>query len=136
MSKKVPNSKKRNVKAKKEIEYADPNGQTYGIISRALGACRFEICCVDNIKRIGCIRGSIKKKMKIYSGDVVIVSLRDFQDEKCDIIHKYDTNDVIPLRNKGLIPESIKNSFDNDDDNMVFDFTDLAIDDDKLVDNL
>ena len=40
-------------------------------------------------------------------GDVVIVSLRDFQDSKADVIHKYTDNEVRNLRIYGEIPSHV-----------------------------
>jgi initiation factor 1A len=128
-SKKAANSKKRMVKAEKQMEYADADGQTYGVIERALGMCRFSIMCVDGKSRKGCVRGSIQRKTKVEITDVVIVSLRDFDDLTCDIIHKYDSKGAAQLRREGLVPEElVKNQVGNEDvdDGMLsFDFNDL-----------
>jgi translation initiation factor 1A len=40
-------------------------------------------------------------------GDVILVSLRSYQDEKCDVIHKYQADEVRKLKQKGEIPESL-----------------------------
>jgi hypothetical protein len=37
----------------------------------------------------------------------VLVSLREFQDGKCDIIHKYTTDEAKQLKQHGEIPESV-----------------------------
>ena len=43
--------------------------------------------------------------MWIGVGDIVIVSIRDFQNSKCDIIHKYNPSDVKELiKNKYIMP--------------------------------
>lgn len=54
-----------------------------------LGNGRVEVYCFDSVKRIGNIRGKMKRRVWIATGDVVLISLRDFQNEKCDIILKY-----------------------------------------------
>ena len=41
----------------------------------------------------------------ISGNDIVMVSLRDFQDEKCDIILKYFPEEVKQLKNLKEIPE-------------------------------
>ena len=38
---------------------------------------------------------------------MVLVSLRDYQDEKCDVVHKYLPEEVRSLKAYGEIPESI-----------------------------
>ena len=40
--------------------------------------------------------------------DVVLVSLRDFEDGKCDIIDVYDDNEVRKLKQEKEIPENIQ----------------------------
>ena len=55
-------------------------------------------------KRIGHIRGKMKKRVWITRGDYVLVSLRDFQDEKADIIMKYKQDEVDKLKKYKEIP--------------------------------
>ena len=49
-----------------------------------------------------------------------------FQDSKCSIIHKYEQDEAIKLKNDGEFPDSIKfnqeNDFNNDDDYSPFTF--------------
>ena len=58
------------------------------------------------------IRGGIKKKMRIVVGSIVIVSLRDFEDGKCDIIYLYDKDEIKELIKLGELPETINLSDD------------------------
>jgi Translation initiation factor 1A / IF-1 len=39
----------------------------------------------------------------INVGDIILVSLRDYQDEKCDIIHKYTPDEARTLKKKGEV---------------------------------
>lgn len=41
-------------------------------------------------------------------GDIVLVSLRDFQDEKGDIILKYNSDEAKNLKQYGELPENTK----------------------------
>lgn len=54
-----------------------------------------------------CKKHKILKKPIILKGDVVLVSLRDYQDEKCDVVHKYLPEEVRSLKALSHIPESI-----------------------------
>ena len=56
-------------------------------------------------ERLGVIRGKLRKRVWMVVGDIVLVSLRDFQDQKCDIIHKYDNAEVRKLLTSGEIPD-------------------------------
>ena len=44
--------------------------------------------------------------MWIENGDIVLVSLRDYQDDKGDIIHKYYTGEAVHLIRAGEIPDT------------------------------
>ena len=74
------------------------DGQEYAIIKDILGNCRFRCDCQDGKSRLGSIRGKLHKKVWMTRGDVVLVGLREFQDEKCDIIHKYTSDEASQLR--------------------------------------
>merc|ERR1711977_26234 len=50
--------------------------------------------CFDGEKRLGHIRGKMRKKVWINQGDIVLLSLRDFQDGK--------------LKQYGELPETAK----------------------------
>lgn len=43
-------------------------------------------------------------------GDIVLIGLRDFQDDKADIIMKYTTDEARQLKAYGEIPENGKNT--------------------------
>jgi translation initiation factor 1A len=49
----------------------------------------------------------MRKRVWIQTGDVVLVGLREYQDGKADIIHKYNPEEVKNLRNLKEIPENI-----------------------------
>ena len=60
------------------------------------------------------IRGNMRKGSmnRIYKGDLVLVSLRDFQDSKADIIHLYKTDEVRLLQQYNEIePDFMKGDF-------------------------
>jgi translation initiation factor 1A len=44
-------------------------------------------------------------KVWIQTNDIVLVALRDFQDDKCDVILKYFPEEVKQLKNSNEIPE-------------------------------
>lgn len=53
-----------------------------------LGNGRLEAHCMDGVKRLCHIRGKMRKKVWVNAGDIVLVGLRDYQDEKADVILK------------------------------------------------
>ena len=103
----------------------DDEGQTYGFITDNLGNCRFNVECWDGVKRLAHIRGKLKKRCWCNKGDLVLIGLRDFQDDKCDIISKYTEEQVQFLIKKNEISELFgkegnSNSLAVDENNATF----------------
>jgi translation initiation factor 1A len=71
-----------------------------------LGNGRLEVHCFDGKKRMGHIRGKLRKKVWINVGDVVLCSLREFQDDKADVIQKYSPEETRALRKYKEIPDN------------------------------
>merc|ERR1712079_460241 len=94
-------------KVKKELEFKE-DGQEYGQVQRMLGNGRCEVFCFDNVKRLCHIRGKMRKKVWVSQGDIVLVSLRDFQDEKGDIIVKYTSEEARNLKTYGELPDNVR----------------------------
>merc|ERR1719440_2736865 len=92
---------------KRELIFKE-DGQEYGQVQRMLGNGRCEVMCFDQTKRLCHIRGKMRKKVWVSQGDIVLVSLRDFQDEKGDIILKYTPDEARNLKTYGELPEGTK----------------------------
>ena len=103
-------------------------GQEYAVVLKLLGNCRLEAQCYDGVKRLCHIRGAMRKKVWINMGDTILVSLRDFQDNKADVINKYSPEDVRKLQEYGEFKEMIKTEdgvVKDNEDECVFDFEDI-----------
>ena len=98
-----------------KLETISEPGLEYGQIVKILGNGRFTVSCyskkdgtTDNtvndfnlIERICIVCGRMRKRVWINMNDIVIVSLRDFQNDKGDIVHKYtidETKQLIKLK--------------------------------------
>ena len=101
------------------------DGQEYAQIKALKGNCRFDVFCFDGKDRMANLCGAMRKRKFVNLNDVVLVSLRDFQDSKCDIIDVYDDNQVHSLKDMKHIPDSIKLGEENDftEDLDGFEFT-------------
>lgn len=88
--------------------------QEYGQITAMLGNCRCDILCADGKNRLGHIRGNMRKKVYIKTGDIVLLSLREYQDDKCDIIYLYKLKESKKLKLLGELPENFKINDSND----------------------
>jgi len=113
----MPNNKggkkyKRNknvAQENKTTRLKDENeSQEYAQITKALGNCRFDVMCFDGKSRLATMCGKMRKRVFVNQGELVLVSLRDWQDSKCDIIEKYNPNDVQKFKKMKCIPDFIK----------------------------
>lgn len=84
------------------------DGQEYAQVLRMLGNGRLEAMCMDGVKRLCHIRGKMRKKVWVNAGDVILVGLRDYQDEKADVILKYMADEARNLKQYGELPEHIR----------------------------
>ncbi len=97
-----------------------------------LGNGRLDAQCIDGIKRLCHIRGKMRKKVWVSTGDIILVGLRDFQDEKADVILKYNADEARSLKAYGELPDNIRvneteagfNEEENEND-AFFDFEDI-----------
>lgn len=101
-------------------------GQEYALVEKVYGQGRYLLKCYDKINRLGIRRGKIKKFAKIAMGNLVLVSLRDYQNDKCDILHTYTDEDTNKLVDKHFIKREFINSLagnmdDEEDDDIVND---------------
>ncbi|KAI9189440.1 Translation initiation factor 1A [Blastocladiella emersonii ATCC 22665] len=92
---------------KRELVFKE-DGQEYAQVLKMLGNGRLEAQCFDGIKRLGTIRGKMRKKVWINVGDIVLIGLREFQDEKCDVILKYSADEARNLKAYGELPDTAK----------------------------
>ena len=113
----------------------DSEFEEYALSKKLLGNCRVSLITNSGNEVIGIIRGNMRKfnkRVLIEEGDIVVVSKRDFQSNKVDIVHKYNLEQTQYLINNKelsdvLINEYYKNSHktdksdNNDDTHIIFD---------------
>ncbi|KAI5310101.1 Translation initiation factor 1A [Ascosphaera atra] len=118
--------KNENDNEKRELTYKE-EGQEYAQVVKMLGNGRLEAMCFDGEKRLAHIRGKLRKKVWINQGDIILLSLRDYQDEKGDVILKYNADEARSLKALGELPDYAKinetDTYGQDglDDNVEFD---------------
>eukprot|EP01028_Stygiella_incarcerata_P004133 TRINITY_DN1871_c0_g1_i2.p1 TRINITY_DN1871_c0_g1~~TRINITY_DN1871_c0_g1_i2.p1 ORF type:complete len:216 (-),score=99.75 TRINITY_DN1871_c0_g1_i2:328-975(-) len=92
---------------KRALPYKE-EGQEYAAVLTMLGNGRLKALCVDGMERMAHIRGKMRKKVWIGTGDIILVSLREYQEDRCDVIMKYTADEARQLRREGEIPKSME----------------------------
>ncbi|CAN0897514.1 Eukaryotic translation initiation factor 1A [Linum perenne] len=123
---------------KRELIFKE-DGQEYAQVMRMLGNGRCEATCIDGVKRLCHIRGKMHKKVWIAAGDIILVGLRDYQDDKADVILKYMPDEARLLKAYGELPENtrlnegIAGGLDEEDDGAGDDYIEFEDEDiDKI----
>lgn len=126
--------KKNNFREEKELILKDPKeNENYGLVKGAKGNGRFDIETPDGNVIMGVLAGKHRKRMWINSGDIVLVGIWDFQEEKCSILHKYSEDHVQKLVDK----REILSNFQKDkfsqfaDDELEVDYFSTDLPDEK-----
>ena len=94
------------------LDIMKDESQEYAQVVRMLGNGRLEALCFDGEKRLAHIRGKMRKKVWINNGDIILLSLREFEDGKADVIQKYTPDEARSLKQHGELPEATKISED------------------------
>lgn len=103
-------------------------GQYYGLVTKMLGSGRVECYCysdrggaLSSTKHIGIIRGAMrKKKIWVSVEDIVLISKRDYQEGKVDIIHRYKHEEALQLISMKVIPSTGITELEEEDNVVSF----------------
>ncbi len=82
-------------------------GELFAVADQRMGAGRIKIICEDGVARMGRIRGKMKRRRWIRSGDLLVVHPWEFQDEKADIVYRYSPTERSHLARQNRIPDNI-----------------------------
>lgn len=121
--------------------------EEYALAKKLLGNCRVLVLCNSGEEVIGIIRGNMRKfnkRVLIDVGDIVVVSKRDYQTNKVDIVHKFSAEQCKTIINNKEIKDTLINEYyknidkvDNNDTHIFFDDNvGNNIDDSKNTDEL
>ena len=100
----------------------DLQHEVYAYVIKLLGNCRVLVLCDNGTEAVGVIRGSMRrfnKRVLIETGDILAVSMRDFQDNKVDIVHKYNAEQCKILINNKEISDTLINAYNKISNNTV-----------------
>ena len=111
----------------------DSEYEVYAYVIKLLGNCRVLVLCDNGTEAVGVIRGSMRrfnKRILIESGDIIAVSMRDYQTGKVDIVHKYNAEQCKNLIINKEISDTLINAYNRvniftsnnvNDANIIFD---------------
>merc|ERR1719323_1854342 len=83
--------------------------------------------CFDGKQRQCRIRGKMRKKVWVNKGDIILLGLRDYQDDKADVIHKFKPEEIRELKTRKNCPSVRRfvTNTDKQDEETPFDFGDI-----------
>ncbi|AUF82151.1 translation initiation factor 1A [Tetraselmis virus 1] len=115
------------------------DGSVYAYVSEALGDGHYKLVCSDGTERMGVLRGKMWRRVWVRRNDIVLATLRDYQDNKADIVHKYMSDEVNRLISLGELPSNVSKHYtageydpnleETEEDTIIFD-------EDGYVDNI
>jgi translation initiation factor 1A len=112
--------------------------EDYAVVLQLLGSSRLKVLCLTTREeKIGIIRGNMRKKVWIAKDDIVLISNREFEGNKCDIVHKYDSDEIkLLIKYKEIKKDYMKNGIDNiETDDVLFDHNNNSSDNDNKNNN-
>ena len=92
------------------------DGQAYARVVQLLGGGRLTARCDDGRERTCRIRGSMIRREWVRNGDAILVALRSFDDDKADVIHRYEAGEVGRLERMGEMRPEVRDDQDDVDD--------------------
>ncbi len=121
-----------NQSSNRELRLKTQSESEYAFVTKMLGNNRVEVNSCDGKTRLGNICGKMRNKVFINVGDLVLLDLREFQDSKAEVVHKYHPDEVRQLRIQGHIAAhqiaggsgggNTTNLDDNKEEEIPFDF--------------
>uniref|UniRef100_A0A8C7LIE2 S1-like domain-containing protein n=1 Tax=Oncorhynchus kisutch TaxID=8019 RepID=A0A8C7LIE2_ONCKI len=117
---------------KNKLFFNDSNLK-YAQVIKMLANGRLEAMCFDGVKRLSFFRFSpLFFQVWINTSDIILVRLRDYQDNKADVILKYNADEARRLTENSKINET--DTFGPGDDEDI-QFDDIGDDDKDIDDN-
>jgi initiation factor 1A len=151
-------------KGSSKLRVAEFSGEIYAIVTKYLGNCMFHCHCMDNVSRLGHIRGKFagrgKKDNIISPGVWVLIGLREWENgstaptvkngktklQQCDLLEVYSDTDKRRLRDSvnenwellvGNDPTRLEGSNSSKQTEEDVDFSNLKDEEiDKLIEDL
>ena len=86
-----------------------PRGkEVLGIVEQRYGGTNMLIRCADGKSRNCRVPGRFRRRLWIREGDIVLIEPWEFDNDRGDIVFKYNPSAVQWLRNKGYLKDIMK----------------------------
>ncbi len=98
--------KKPRVQQHTETRVRLPNktdNEMFALAIQLMGASQIKALCEDGQERMCRIKGTMKKKVWIRTGDVLIIRLWDYQKDRADIVWRYFGTQTEHLKRNGYL---------------------------------
>lgn len=144
--------RKFTVKVSHKLRISEVEGEIYAVVTKMLGNAMFYCHCIDNVVRLGHIRGKFSGRGKrdniVELGKWVLIGEREWEDKakkdkiNCDLLEVYNDLDKEKLVDTISVDWSILNSQDvtktkDSNSSIDFDFTTERDDEmNKLMDEI
>lgn len=86
-----------------DVDRLPEDDELFARVTNMLGANRVKVVCVDAEERTARIPGRMQKKVWIRKDDLVVVEPWEWQDEKADIVHRYENQEAQEIEDAGLV---------------------------------
>ena len=83
------------------------NKEIFAIADQLMGGSRINVVCDDGKSRMARIPGKMKRRARVRAGDLLIIKPWDIQNEKADIVYRYNRTQANTLSRRKLLPEEI-----------------------------
>ena len=100
---------KHNMEISRPLELPDSE-QEFALVNKLMGNGRATVTFIKNQKEtidaLGIISGKLRKRKQwVIAGNIVLISIREFEKDKVDIIHVYKEYEMNELKRKGHLPD-------------------------------
>ena len=104
----MKSAKQQEKEAPKVTRAKLPKGrEIIGIIEQRLGGNKMNVSCTDGKTRNCRVPGRLKRALWLRPGDVVIIEPWELDDEKGDVLFKYNSTQVSWLRKNGYLETEV-----------------------------
>lgn len=108
---------KHNMEVSRPLELPDDD-QEFALVNKLMGNGRATVTFIKNnevtVNALGIISGKLRKRKQwVIAGNIVLISIRNFEKNKVDIIHVYKEYEMNELKRKGHLHQELMKHSNN-----------------------